>query len=145
MDKSISYMNPNSKNQLWSRWSIQIQMPFSPRHGSPIFEDEVKTACAKFLRQEFGSASELKFTAAASLRTTTLKLVLRTEGIAAHDPGLRKSKMDRIANFFGENLRQYGEVKVTVDVFIEAGDVQDGKPPAQVIVGDFVIPTSTAF
>jgi hypothetical protein len=43
--------------------------------------------------------------------------------------------MRELSRFFGRHLRRYGAVDVHVDVRIEAGDVCDGKPPAQLIFG----------
>ena len=73
-------MNPNSGNQLWSRWTSQIRVEGKPAHD-PAFQQYIKDNVARFMRHGFGSTASMK-----------------------------------------------------MDVVIEAGDTQDGQPPAQLLV-----------
>jgi len=135
-------MDPNSDHQLWSRWTSIITVTFHPVHASEAFKNEMQFSCARFYRKLFGFTSEMKITehfqtSVLGLRRGTSQFVVecRTEGAAAPDPAYRRLRMDEIAKFFGKNLRRYGNVEVRVDVFVEAGDVGDGKPRAQLILG----------
>lgn len=135
-------MDPNSKNQLWSRWTATIFVRYKTVHSTPTFQNEMRAACARFYRKLFGSATELKIDQTQVMRPglkTKFVVDCRTEGHPAPDPAFRRAQMDEIAAFFGKNLRRYGEVNVHIDVKIEAGDAGDGKPPAQLIMGPPIV------
>lgn len=128
-------MNPNSSNQLWSRWTAIVSVPFAKVLLSPTFETEMRRATATFYRRLFGSATEMKIDAFPSVDGRARFVVdCRTEGRPANDPLFRRQAKKEIANFFGKNLRRHGEVHVRIEVRIEAGDPGDGKPPSQLIV-----------
>jgi hypothetical protein len=130
-------MNPNSTHQLWSRWIATITAPFHQTHAQDAFSQEMRSACARFYRTLFGSATELKITREFIVATgqSRFEVDCRTEGAPAPNPEFRQRQIAEIAQFFGRNLHRYGQVDVRVDVRIEAGDVGDGKPPAQLILG----------
>lgn len=130
-------MDPNSRHQLWSRWVVEVTLPFHIVHATKQFATEVREGCAYFYREMFGSATELHINAIyiPSTRQTHITVTCRTEGAPMPDPVFRQLRIDQLAQFFGNNLRKYGEVKVHVEVHLEAGDTGDGKPPAQLIIG----------
>lgn len=127
-------MNLNSRNQLWSRWTATITVPFHATHALPLFQEEMRSAVARWYRAKFGSATEMRISNTLVSDQSRFVVECRTEGAPAPDPIFRKKRMAEIARFFGENLRRYGKTDVRVDVHIEAGDVGDGTPPAQLIL-----------
>lgn len=140
-------MNPNSAHQLWSLWTATITVPFHVTHTSDGFAQEMRSASARVYRQLFGSASEMKIDRDFLIdqRQSRFTVQCRTEGAPAPDRTFRHRQSAQIAEFYGKNLRRYGEVQVHVDVAVEAGDIGDGKPPAQLILGPPVtlLPRST--
>ena len=141
-------MNPNSTHQLWSLWTSQITMPHHRTHDDPAFQMEMKRAVASVYRRMFGSVTEIKidYTRRAAVgrhntvyTQTQFVVQCRTEGSPAPDPKFRKMQMDALAKFYGDNLRRYGQVKVHVEVKIEAGDAGDGKPPSQLILAPSIV------
>jgi hypothetical protein len=137
----------NSSHQLWSLWVATVTVPFHASHVTPLFRSEMRTATARWYRQVFGSASEMKLDYELLDAHSRFTVACRTEGAPAPDPVFRKQRMDAIARFFGESLRMFGKAEVRIDVRVEAGDVGDGKPPAQVILGPSValLPRSRMF
>jgi len=127
-------MNPNSTHQLWSRWTVDVQVPFHPTHLHPLFFAEMKRATASYFRKLFGSASEMRLLIKPDLKVFRLRVEVRTEGPPANESDYRKIAMNDIGNFFGKNLRKYGRVNVHVDIVIEAGDPGNGNPPSQLII-----------
>lgn len=128
-------MDPNSTHQLWSRWTTLVTVPFHRQHTRPEFLEDVKRTTATVYRHLFGSATEMRIAYEVLRRHSRLTVDCRTEGAPAPDVAYRQSQMQVIAGFFAKSLRHYGQVTVHVDVKIEAGDVGDGKPPAQLILG----------
>lgn len=57
---------------------------------------------------------------------------VRTEGHPAHDPAYVRWMTQQWRRFFDEGFGPGTDVSVNVKV--EAGDVQDGAPPAQLII-----------
>lgn len=128
-------MNPNSQNQIWSRWTTTITVLFSPMHVSPAFEQEMQRACARFYLKLFGSATELKIERKLLANGLSEFIVdCRTEGAPVPDVTYRRLQIKEIATFFGRHLHGYGDVNVRVDVRVEAGDVGDGRPRSQLIL-----------
>lgn len=129
-------MDPNSQNQLWSRWTTSITVPFHVTHVSDSFFQEMISTTARVYRQLFGSVTELKIERESLpyLNTSTFRIDCRTEGAPAPDLVFRKRQMAEIARFFGKNLHRYGQVDINIDVRIEAGDIGDGSPRSQLIL-----------
>lgn len=133
-------MNPNSSHQTWSRWRATVTVPFDRTHTTDAFAEEMKTACGRFYKKLLGSATALKIDRQLSLIRAESRFIVeaRTEGPPVQDPRFRRLQCDQIGAFFGRNLRHYckdGEkVRVHVDVYLEAGDPGDGRPPSQLII-----------
>lgn len=130
-------MDPNSSHQLWSRWTATIEVPFHVIHTTDAFAREMRAATSRVYRALFGSATELKIDRELIVASRMTRIVVdcRTEGAPAPDRAFRKRQMNELSRFFATNLRQYGEVNVHIDIRVEAGDVGDGKPRAQLILG----------
>ena len=89
---------------------------------------QVRDNCARFGRARFGSASQMRVVE----RARNWLVEVRTEGHPAHDPGARAAMLAAWERFF---VAGFGSgAKVVAEVKIEAGDQQDGRPSAQVII-----------
>lgn len=116
-------MNPNSANQYWSKWIIQV-IPFRPMRTP----EEVELNAARFLHKMFGSTATAKFT----LDSVPLQFEVLAEGHPATDPSY--------VAFCTQNLQKFFTVgfgigtKVAVTASLKAGSAQDGTPSAQLIV-----------
>lgn len=116
-------MNPNSANQYWSKWVIEV-IPFRPMR-SP---QEIEVNVARFLRKMFGSTASAKFT----LNTTPMQFEVLAEGHPATDPSYVAYCTQNLQKFF---TMGFGiGTKVTVAASLKAGSAQDGTPSAQLIV-----------
>lgn len=116
-------MNPNSRHQIWSRWTATVVAP------TTLPYDTVRTNCARFYRKAFGSPTELRIVANA-LRWT---IDCRTEGHPAHDPTYVAWMTAQLRQFLANGFGAASAVRV--DVTVEAGDTQDGTPADQMIGG----------
>lgn len=119
-------MNPNSTHQMWSRWTATI----TPEASRPSIDHAtVRENCARFYRKAFGSATELSVTE--SSRRWVIDC--RTEGHPAHDRAYRAWMTGQLRRFLLNGFGPTAAIELTVTV--EAGDSQDGTPPAQLILG----------
>jgi hypothetical protein len=119
-------MNPNSVNQVWSRWTATV-VPDRTR-ALPSHE-QVRDNCARFYRKAFGSATELHIVASPA----TWTIDCRTEGHPAHDPNYQAYMTSNLQKFL---LNGFGpRASIQFDVRLEAGSRQDGTPPDQLIIG----------
>ena len=122
-------MNPNSAHQLWSLWTFE----FTARHAVPY---NVSYNARKFFKQLFNTdVGQVRVNSwpTDSFKTTLWSIDLRIEGPPAHDPDCRASVQKQFTEHFmkrGFRLPQFKSMEVS----ILAGDVQDGKPPDQLIV-----------
>jgi hypothetical protein len=121
-------MDPNSQNQLWSRWTATV-VPST--RTTPSFA-LVRENCARFYRKAFGSATELQLVGS-DVPGATWTIDCRTEGHPAHDPTYVAYMTENLRRFLCVGFGQ--QSKVTFDVKIEAGDKQDGTPADQIIIG----------
>lgn len=132
-------MDPNSQHQLWSRWTVIVTPPKNrTRWGG--FDARLWAATVRRLFRT--TAGEVKLDTRGggmfSLRPRQYVACARLEGVPAHDPDYRKALEAELLRFFG---RGFGNgTTVHVDVHIEAGDRQDGKPPSQLVM----LPTLTS-
>lgn len=124
-------MNPNSRNQIWSRWTFTITPP--PGRPRPRFQD-VKANAAQFARKAFGSATEMKIK---TYRNGQWVIDVRTEGAPVHDQAF----VDYMAANWRKFLRAgFGEIsRVEVDSKLEAGSRQDGTPSDQLILAPSIV------
>lgn len=112
----------NSANQRWSRWTFTIKA------AHPRDYTEVKTKVSKFVLKGFGQATQLKI----SQRELNWLIDIRTEGAPAHDPQYKQYMEDAFTAFF---IKGFGiNTEVHLKVKIEAGSIEDGKPPVQLLM-----------
>jgi hypothetical protein len=121
-------MNPNSANQMWSKWTITI-VPGKKIHRS---YEEVKLNAARFIRQGFGSTTQVNIDEKLVNSVTTYGIMIRTERHPVHDPEFvahcKKAFLDFFTVGFGVGT------KVTTEVKLEAGSKQDGTPAEQLLI-----------
>lgn len=121
-------MNPNSKNQIWSLWTITVRPPVGMRKIVRNNET-VRANVSRFFRKAFGSASQCKIVRASDGVWT---FQVRSEGHPCHDPEYVGYVSSFMKTFF---TRGFGVgTVVRVDAKLEAGSAQNGKPSDQLIV-----------
>lgn len=117
-------MSPNSAHQLWSRWTFtvtpgrRVERPFA----------NVRDNCARFGRTAFGAASAMRVTT----HGNRWVIDVRTEGHPVHDARYVDWMTAQWRRFFVNGFG-VGTV-VQCDTKLEAGDRQDGRPAAQLII-----------
>lgn len=114
--------DPNSQHQIWSSWTFSVY-----ECGRYIPKPEVELNIARWLAKGFGRAGRVKV----FRLVTGWRVQVLIEGPPAHDPEYVKSVRRQFASFVtkGWGLGAWGDVSVRV----MAGDVQDGRPRAQLI------------
>lgn len=126
-------MDPNSKNQRWSKWVFLIHPGGTKR---PSFCD-VKSNAARFARLRFGmtTAMEVKKEYNVAASKDVWRISVRSEGHPVHDPDFVK--------FMTEQWQRFGELGFgpgtrteCLEAKLEAGDRQDGTPRDQLIIMD---------
>ena len=130
-------LDPNSQHQFWSRWTVTLRA----HSGRPLPSvQEIADNARRFYKLLFASSiGHVR----ADIQGRHITIVCEIEGPAAHDPDLRANAIYRIREHF---IRKgFGHADANVEVGILAGDVQDGKPPTQLIVMPHVISTAEVF
>ena len=125
MEQSWGSMDPNSAHQLWSRWEFRV-------HGKPIPTKELRFNVARWLRKGFGSAGRCRISNELTNGSAVTLIEVEIEGVAAHDPAYVRSVKRGFARFVEQGWGRMAYCSVEVEVL--AGDVQNGKPPAQLVV-----------
>lgn len=122
MNRPWGPIDPNSAHQLWTRWTFRV-------NGRRVPFAEAKLNIARWLSKGFGSVGRASITERATGQIVT---VCEVEGAPAHDPGYVASVRRSFRQFVAQG---WGVAAVeSVDVEILAGDTQDGRPPAQLVV-----------
>jgi hypothetical protein len=116
-------VNPNSANQYWSKWIIDV-VPARPMRGPK----EIEVNVARFLRKMFGAAASAKFT----LTSNPLRFEVLAEGHPATDPTYVAYCTQNLQKFFTMGFGLGTQVSVAAS--LEAGSAQDGTPSAQLVV-----------
>jgi hypothetical protein len=120
----VTYVgNPNGAKQLWSRWEFEIR-----EAGKRPALADVELNVTRWLRAGFGSAGRARV-----VRTVLgWRIDLIIEGPPAHDPGYVTSvRRDFQRTFVEKGFGQFATSDVRVNVL--AGDIEDGKPRAQMV------------
>lgn len=118
-------MNPNSRNQTWSKWSWtvtpgrQIKLPFQA----------VKLMLANFARRHFGQAGQMRITE----KLDHYLIELLTEGRPAHDPEFVAYTTAVFENFYTAQFG-VGTRTTLTGPRLMAGSRQDGSPPEQMVI-----------
>lgn len=118
-------MDPNSRNQMWSRWTFAV----APGRTLCRPSANVRDNCARFGRKAFGTATEMKV---ASQPDGTWQVEVRTEGHPVHDPQYVAWMCAQWERFFKGGFGAGTQVRCTAR--LEAGDRQDGRPADQLII-----------
>lgn len=117
-------MDPNTQHQLWSRWRFGIR-----EAGRQVPRADVELNAARWICKGFGSAGRVRV-----LRTVRGWLIeALIEGVPAHDPGYVASVRQQFRQRFvepGWGMFAHGRVSA----YVMAGDVQDGKSRAQMVM-----------
>lgn len=117
-------MQPNSQNQMWSKWVWFVQ----PERIVPRSLQEVKANCARFGRKAFGSASNMRV----RKNSRGYLIELLTEGHPVHDPQFVKYMRDNWTSFFMSGFGLSTKVKMSAKLM--AGSRQDGTPSDQLLI-----------
>jgi hypothetical protein len=123
----LGTMDPNSAHQLWAKWTFRV-LPSGVK--TPPFA-QVKHAAAVFGRSMFGSASAMRVTETFD-RQAGFVIEVRSEGRPAHDPSLVTFMRDQWSSWAQKGFGS--GTTVDMDVKVEAGDRQDGRPREQLIM-----------
>jgi len=119
-------MDPNSANQLWSRWTFSVD---SPRQ---VPRAEVELNTLRWLRAGFGSVGQAQVLERIERGRFVIVIEAEVENVPAHDPGYVASVRRAFARFVEQG---WGVLALgTVEVKVLAGDLQDGKPRSQLVV-----------
>jgi hypothetical protein len=126
----LTYLgNPNGAKQLWSKWTFKVY-----EIGRHCPRSEVEINAARWIYKGFGSAGRIR----ALQHSVGWEIECLIEGPPAHDPGFVESVRQQFQRDFvskGWNALSWSSVKVRV----MAGDVEDGKPRAQMIEMPFML------
>lgn len=115
----------NSAHQLWSLWVWRVE----PSRKVALPFEVVKSTAARFVRQRFGSAGQMRITE----DLTSYKFEVRVEGPPAHDPGYVSAMKVLFAQFFVSYFGP-GTGVTLIGPRIQSGSRQDGRPPEQLII-----------
>lgn len=130
-------MDPNTQHQRWSRWTVALEaLPGRPLPSVQEITDNARRFYKTLFASSIGRVR-------ADIRGRFVEIVTEIEGPAAHDPDLRAHAILQIREHF---IRKgFGHADCAVTVGVLAGDCQDGKPPAQLIVMPNIINPSEVF
>lgn len=129
-------MDPNSAHQLWSHWTYRVH-----EGGRHLPAGEVLDNARRWARLGFGSVGQIRHRV--GWETDTLPqgrpfrervhtIELQVEGVPAHDPAYVAAVHQGFAEFVAKGWGPTGFAEVTVAIL--AGDLQEGKPRAQLVV-----------
>lgn len=123
--------NPNSGNQVWSKWTFTV-VPSLSQHLLRF--KAVKENAARFGRKLFGSATEMRVQ---QLFNGTWQIDVRTEGSPAHDPVFTEYITSCWTSFLIKSFGSGAAIEITSK--FEAGSKQDGSPAEQLILVPSII------
>ena len=123
MDTPWGSMDPNSANQLWSRWTFSV---YSDR---TVPAQDLRENADRWLRQGFGSCGRFRLR---FRRNGAVMIEADVEGVPAHDPGYVASVRMAFARFVEQGWGPVAQAQTEVQLL--AGDAQDGRPRSQLVV-----------
>lgn len=127
-------MNPNSQHQLWSKWTYRVRP--DPRHH-PTMAD-VQLNCARFGKKAFGEAAQMRIrfqqiAIGVGMRLHDVwEISVLAEGLPAHEAPFAEWMHAKWLRFFRNGFGV--GCRVTSEAHVMAGDVQDGRPPDQMLI-----------
>lgn len=101
-------------------------------YGKPVRLSEVELNAARWLRKGFGSVGQARVTEQVRNGSAVYVIEAEVEGVPAHDPGYVRSVRRGFERFVKEGWGPLGVGTLKVEVL--AGDKQNGKARAQLIV-----------
>jgi hypothetical protein len=114
-------VDPNSQNQFWSEWTFVVH-----DSGRLVPRKAVDLNIARWLCSGFGSAGAYRLTHT----TDGWKIMVRIEGVPAHDPEYVKSVRKQFARDFV--AKGWGPMAwSTTHARVLAGNIQDGSAAPQ--------------
>jgi hypothetical protein len=124
-------MNPNSANQLWSKWVWFVRPAKGVSAAGNVIPrtwNECLSNIARFGRKAFGSASQM------NVRQTGRGYIIEvlTEGHPVHDPQFVEHMRQSWDQFFKSGFGLSTTTKMTAKLM--AGSRQDGSPSDQLVV-----------
>lgn len=124
----LGRMNPNSRNQRWSKWVFDV----FPGDRRPAFA-VINLNAARFARRVFGSAGAQRVTELYRNGRYVITIEARVEGHPVHDPAYVEWMTAQWARWAQKG---FGPTAVVVLVLakLDAGDRQDGTPADQLIM-----------
>jgi hypothetical protein len=131
MSGRLGSMDPNSQNQLWSKWVIEVIAGSIRR---PTFL-QVKESAATFARLEVGSAAAMFVEEFRVDGKPKYVIQLRVEGKPVHDPSYRAHMLSIWTTWAERGFGPDTRCRI-VEAKLEAGSRQDGSPRDQLILFD---------
>lgn len=142
--KPWGVVDPNTEHQVWTSWAFRVYV-----HGTGWQRPEWETVKREFTRffakASVGHCAELsvaELRVSGDLTRPVYHLDWRVEDNRALDLDYRERIRQHVERF-AEGGFGTGQVSVTCDVRLLAGDAENGKPRAQLIVMPSVIDTNT--
>jgi hypothetical protein len=124
-EKPWGVVDPNSQHQLWSRWEFRVEAKIENLR-------EIELNAARWLRKGFGSVGRTRVSPEIKATGSSLLIECEVEGVPAHDPDYVASVERGFRRFVDQGFGV--GARASVDVKLLAGDFEDGKPRAQLIV-----------
>lgn len=140
VEKPWGAIDPNSAHQLWSRWTFKLKSPTLARQPP---QTPLHVAFQRWCSSTFGSvgqahADEWEHTHAPTGTKVAKGYILwaEVEGPPSTDPSYHVFIRKQFRLFVDLNWGR--DVLFEMDVNILAGDAEDGKPPRQLVVIQFL-------
>lgn len=118
-------MDPNSRHQLWSKWTILVR---PAGRFAPTF-DTVQANTARFMRKAFGQAAQCRIR---RFRTVWVVEVLADAQRHPDDKPTFVALSRDFTTFFRNGFGHSADVRVKARLM--AGERVDGKPPDQLLM-----------
>lgn len=126
MEAPFGIINPNSQNQMWSRWNFGVQADLNKMPSLRECEANAKI----YFRKLFGSVGRGRVLRHGNYYAFQVEV----EKGGAHDPDYQTAvKKDFIGNFMFKGFG-YSARLIRFKVRILAGNKEDGKPSDQLLV-----------
>lgn len=118
--------NPNSANQLWSRWTFRIK----PGRPVPSSSREIRENVSPLLAKIFGSVSSVRVQP--DLTTKEWVVDLLTEGAPIHEKEYREYVRKLLLRLFQDGFGV--TTSIAVQARVVAGPTENGTPDAQLVI-----------
>lgn len=128
-------MNPNSENQIWSKWDFFIIPSPTWVKTFGAYTDTfkfVKDSCARFGRELFGSPSMMNVQQKVHCGAMAFTVEIITEGHPVGDHHFRDCIEKRWRMFFKKAFGE--ETTLHMAAKLMAGKRDDGQPPDQMVI-----------